>query len=83
MYKPQDLGHQSTITFYNDWDKFDWSKSNDPCDVRSGVICSPNNFDYGDGSLAEGTMRITALANFEYWKGLSEHDYSLEKITLV
>ena len=78
--QPQELGHRSTITFYNDWERFDWSKSENPCDVRSGVICSPNNFDYGVDSLAEGTMRITALANFDYWKGLDERQYALEKL---
>lgn len=78
--QPQDLGHGSTITFYNDWEKFDWSKSEQPCDIRSGVICSPNNFDYDGEFLEEGTMRITALANFDYWKNLSEEEYQLEKL---
>ena len=78
--QPQDLGHRSTITFFNDWEKFDWAQSEQPCDVRSGVICSPNNFDYGGEMLEEGTMRITALANFDYWNNLSEHEYALEKL---
>ena len=78
--QPQDLGHRSTITFYNDSEKFDWTKPDEPCDVRSGVICSPNNFDYGDEQLGEGTMRITALANFDFWQGLDERNYTLEKL---
>lgn len=77
--QPQALGHDRTITFFNDWDQFAWETPHDPCDVRSGVICSPNNFDYAE-PLAEGTMRITALANYEYWNGLSEQDYQLEKL---
>lgn len=78
--QPQELGHRSTITFYNDSDNFDWTKSVEPCDVRSGVICSPNNFDYDGELLDEGTMRITALANFDHWNGLNEREYELEKL---
>lgn len=77
--QPQELGYDRTITFFNDSDKFDWSASEPPCDVRSGVICSPNNFEYGQ-LLDEGTMRITVLANFDYWKGLDEATYALEKL---
>ena len=82
--QPQELGHDRTITFFNDWEEFAWTPPEDPCDVRSGVICSPNNFDYGkpldDKSVDEGTMRITALANFHYWNGLSEDVYQREKL---
>ena len=81
--QPQELGHVSTITFFNDSDKFHWTVPEEPCDVRSGVICSPNNFAYDDSSDGEkicGTMRITALANFDHWQGLGERDYRLEKL---
>jgi phytoene dehydrogenase-like protein len=80
--EPQRLGHDRTITFFNDWDKFDWRAADEPCDVRSGVICSPNNFDYGEPLDAEGAgvMRITALANYDYWHSLDEPRYRLEKL---
>jgi phytoene dehydrogenase-like protein len=77
--QPSDLGHDRTITFFNDHDKFVWRKPEDLCDVRSGVICSPNNFAY-DEPLDGGTMRITALANFDRWRGLDEESYRLEKL---
>jgi phytoene dehydrogenase-like protein len=77
--QPRDLGHEHTITFFNDHDKFVWQKPKDLCDVRSGVICSPNNFAY-DSPLDDGTMRITALANFDRWRGLDEETYRLEKL---
>jgi len=77
--EPDELGHDRTITFFNDWDEFAWTPPAEPCDVRSGVICSPNNFDYGK-SLDDGVMRITALANYGYWNGLDEHQYQLEKL---
>jgi phytoene dehydrogenase-like protein len=80
--EPKRLGHDRTITFYNDSDTFDWSESNEPCDLRSGVICSPNNFEYDEPFDKEGAgvMRITALANFDYWRGLDEPTYRLEKL---
>ncbi|BBO32435.1 phytoene desaturase family protein [Lacipirellula parvula] len=80
--EPKRLGHDRTITFYNDSDTFDWSESHEPCDLRSGVICSPNNFEYDEplDKKGEGVMRITALANFDYWRGLDEPTYRLEKL---
>jgi phytoene dehydrogenase-like protein len=76
---PGDLGHDRAITFFNDHDKFGWQKPDELCDVRSGVICSPNNFAY-DSPLDDGTMRITALANFDRWRSLDEESYRLEKL---
>jgi phytoene dehydrogenase-like protein len=80
--EPKRLGHDRTITFFNDSDKFAWEAADAPCDVRSGVICSPNNFDYGEplDESGAGVMRITALANHDYWRGLDEQDYQLEKL---
>ncbi|MCA9199182.1 MAG: NAD(P)/FAD-dependent oxidoreductase [Planctomycetales bacterium] len=83
--KPQDMGHDRTIVFYNDSDKFHWQKCDGLCDVRTGVICSPNNFVYGefDGDKAElpdGIVRITTIANSDKWMDLSEAQYQLEKL---
>jgi phytoene dehydrogenase-like protein len=77
--EPRKLGHDRTITFFNDHDRFVWQKPEGLCDVRSGVICSPNNFAY-DAPLDDGTMRITALANFDRWRALDEEAYRLEKL---
>jgi phytoene dehydrogenase-like protein len=76
---PRDLDYHRTITFFNDHPKFAWEKPAELCDVRSGVICSPNNFAY-DQPLDEGTIRVTTLANFERWHALDEESYRLEKL---
>ena len=48
--------------------------------VRSGVICIPNNFDYGAGrTLAEGIVRVTCLANYDAWAHLPEDEYRAAK----
>lgn len=75
---PKQLDYDRTITFFNDSDEFDWTVPTVPCDVRSGVICSPNNFVY-DEALDEGVMRITVLADHDYWKALPEEQYRREK----
>lgn len=81
---PKAMGYDRTITFFNDHDKFDWTVPSAPCDLRSGVICSPNNFDYAesldDGRGGRGTMRVTVLANYDYWNALGEKAYELEKL---
>jgi phytoene dehydrogenase-like protein len=81
---PRALGLDRTITFFNDHDQFVWRRPEELCDVRSGVICTPNNFAYAepvDASLAdEGTIRITSLANFDRWRALDENAYRLEKL---
>jgi len=80
--EPKRLGHDRTITFFNDWERFDWCEAQQACDVRSGVVCSPNNFDYDEplDKQGAGVMRITALANFDYWRRLDQHEYELEKL---
>ena len=80
--QPQQLGHKKTIVFYNDSEVFDWSKPQDRLvDLRTGVICSPNNFIYSqaDGELADGVIRVTSLASFDRWNQLNTDDYQQEK----
>ena len=81
--KPDAIGCDQTIVFFNDSEKFHWHKpESELCDVRTGVICSPNNFDYAasDGDLDDNLIRITALAHFGRWSGLDEGQYRLEKL---
>ena len=74
--QPSDLGHNETIIFYNETNDFVYAPPQEPCDVRSGIICSPNNFRYADDAqLAEGFIRITALANPDYWMSLPDDEY--------
>jgi phytoene dehydrogenase-like protein len=77
--EPKKLGLTSTITFFNDSPNFDWQQSSRPCDLRSGVICSPNNFDY-QLPLSDATIRITVLASHAYWQSLDEPTYLKEKL---
>jgi phytoene dehydrogenase-like protein len=69
-----------TIIFFNDSDHFEYAQSKDQVDLRSGVICLPNNFDYGSERLPEGIFRVTALANYDLWANLPEAIYQADKL---
>ena len=76
--QPAELGHEKTIIFYNDSDTFRYECPREPADIHSGIICSPNNFAY-DKPLEEGKIRITALANPDYWMNLPQEEYVSQK----
>jgi phytoene dehydrogenase-like protein len=70
-----------TIVFFNDSERFDYSRAEELVDPRSGVICFPNNFDYAGGDLPEGLFRVTCLASYGKWAALAEPDYQAAKTT--
>ena len=78
--QPLDLGYGQTITFFNNSERFRYRESEQAADTCSGVICCPNNFQY-DTPLGEGIIRITSIANYDFWTGLSEEDYQAQKKT--
>jgi phytoene dehydrogenase-like protein len=81
--QPKDLGCDRTIVFYNDSETFHWKRPRSQlCDLRTGVICSPNNYDYGTerGELEDGFIRITTLADHAGWESLSPTDYQVAKL---
>jgi len=75
---PAELGHKTTILFYNDSPVFRYECPDEPVDLRSGIVCSPNNFAY-EQPLPEGRLRITALANPDYWFNLPKEEYAEQK----
>lgn len=78
--EPADLGWTETILFFNDSSRFEYeAPRGELVDTRSGVICFPNNFDYGGERLSEGFFRVTCLASYARWRALSEEDYRAEK----
>ncbi len=69
-----------TIVFFNDSDRFAYERATDLVDLRSGVICLPNNFAYGEGrDLPEGIVRVTCLASYDRWAALEPGRYRAEK----
>jgi phytoene dehydrogenase-like protein len=79
--QPATIGLDETIVFYNDSPKFHWvHPEQDLCDVRTGVICSPNNYEYEDNKqLDEGVVRVTSIAHHDRWSELDEVRYAAAK----
>ena len=79
--QPTALGWgDDTIVFFNDSERFHYERPAADVDVRSGVICFPNNFDYGEEQeLPEGIFRCTCLARHDRWTAWSETDYRAAK----
>jgi phytoene dehydrogenase-like protein len=81
--QPKELGFGETIVFFNDSPKFEWrSPAVGLCDTRTGVICSPNNYAYPSelGQLEDGVIRLTTIADYGRWMGLSEQEYARQKM---
>jgi phytoene dehydrogenase-like protein len=80
-HQPCELGWGSeTIVFFNDSDRFDYARPAQQVDLRSGVICLPNNFEFGAGALSEGWLRVTCLADYDQWTGLPDERYRADKL---
>lgn len=79
--QPVELGWgDDTIVFFNDSANFDYARPAEQVDVRSGVICIPNNFEFPPGeNLPEGMLRVTCLANYDRWATLPEETYRADK----
>ncbi len=79
--QPADFGWDDTIIFFSTRDRFHYvGVKNELVDPTSGVICFPNNYQYGDGrQLSEGFLRITAMANHDRWCALEENEYQAQK----
>jgi phytoene dehydrogenase-like protein len=74
------FGWKDTIVFFCDDERFRYRSPAELVDPRSGVICIPNNYQYGEGRmLDEGWLRVTALANHDAWCRLPEADYLAQK----
>jgi phytoene dehydrogenase-like protein len=81
--QPAEVGFDKTIVFFNDSPTFHWEKpTSDFCDVRTGVLCSPNNYLYSpeEGALEAGFIRQTTIADFDRWQGLDEAQYQRQKL---
>ena len=69
--EPKELGLDQTIVFFNDSERFHYKVPEDYADLRSGVVCMPNNYQH-EQPLAEGLVRITSIANFDRWAALEK-----------
>ncbi|HAC90760.1 MAG TPA: phytoene dehydrogenase [Planctomycetaceae bacterium] len=81
--QPKEVGFGETIVFYNDSPQFHWRHPDSQlCDTRTGVICSPNNYQYSSdlGNLQDGVIRLTTIANYQAWTNLEPDEYLRQKM---
>jgi phytoene dehydrogenase-like protein len=76
--EPAEMGYDTTITFFNNSDRFTYRKPDDLVDISSGVICCPNNFHF-ERPLPEAMLRVTNMANFDQWNKLELKEYKTQK----
>lgn len=83
VYKnqPSDLGFtEETALFFNDSERLDYSEPKDLIDLRCGVVCIPNHFNFGgERKMPEGIVKVTCLANYPKWAKLFPEIYSETK----
>lgn len=77
----RDFGWKETIIFFNDAERFYYQTPKGKTDLRSGVICIPNNYTWKNPENApqEGCLRVTCLANYVTWKNLGHGTDSYEQ----
>lgn len=78
--RPADVGHDDTIVFFNTEDRLVYGPPapGEPVDLRSGVICCPDNY-ASEEPLPEGLFRLTVLARHDAWTTMAEDDYVAAK----
>jgi phytoene dehydrogenase-like protein len=73
-------GHNSTIVFFNDSAEFAYEKPDTYVDLRSGVLCCPDNFQFHDGdALPYPQIRVTMLADHQQWFAANRELYAEKK----
>lgn len=77
---PKDFGWEETVVFFNDSETFHYDEPEGLIDLRSGVICMPENYGCQEQSSEKNSkLRITHPANFDHWTGLEQKEYESEK----
>ena len=77
---PKEYGWDETVIFFNNSEKFDYHCPNELVDMRSGVICIPENYQSPEDT-PDFKLRITHPANFSKWNALSKKEYQEQKAT--
>lgn len=75
--RPKEWGEEATIIFWNQTEKYHYRCPDSLWDPGSAVVCLPNN--YQEDDLNEGVVRVTNMANFDYWNDLDRPQYNAEK----
>jgi len=75
---PAELGLGAATAFYSTRERFSYRRPQEPIDVTSGVLSSPNNF-AAERPLPEGQVRVTVQADHAHWSRLAQPAYGPAK----
>jgi len=76
------LGNPDTIVFFNSSERLVYDVPEGPIDLRSGVICCPDNY-AGQEEGMPGSLRLTLLANPGLWNGFDDDEYEAQKASAL
>ena len=77
-----DLGHGAATTFFSLEERFRYRVPDELCELRTGVISAPGNFEASE-PLEEDLMRLTTMANHDRWCALEDEEYYAAKERLA
>lgn len=77
-----ELGVDATITFFTEDERLRWSCPDELVDVRSAVVCCPDNYQY-DAELDAHHLRVTHLADWRGWFALDGEAYDQAKAAQI
>ena len=75
---PAELGHTAAACFFSTKERFEYRRPDEPVDLTSGLVSSPNNF-AAEKPPKDGILRMTVLANGAHWPKLPEDQYKADK----
>jgi phytoene dehydrogenase-like protein len=76
---PAALGLEQTIVFRSLTDRFHFADPGTLVDERSATVCVPANFRYPHRPDDERMVRVTSIASYDAWRGLSDKGYAEAK----
>jgi phytoene dehydrogenase-like protein len=77
-----ELGYEDCVTFFAHGDRMDWRDPEGDVDLRSGVLCCPNNYPEAREPTVP-ILRATHLASSRRWFQKNEDQYRSDKEQMV
>ncbi len=80
---PRDLGWRETVVFFNEDESFAYEEPENEVDLKSGVICLPENYTDPNNPNEKGSskIRITHPAKYASWSRMQADEYAMRKST--
>lgn len=76
---PSELGFKHSISFINRHNSFAFEDPGCLLDDRSAVLCVPANFQFDEVQADARVVRLTNIASYDKWRGLSVQQYQKAK----